>query len=191
MVQVVPDVILSQSVGQLEAPKAATASSRVLNGILQSYSTSPAKLAIEQARWFDQWAKYGANKTEVLVEKALVNVGALFLENISGEGRVSTEVDPRLAYNTGKGLGRAAGVDHGTYKWMHGHARIPAKPPSLFLGFAEKLVSSGARLVRLYEGMGVSKDRIILRLPATWEAIQAAGELQKQGIATHLVLVYR
>ena len=36
-----------------------------------------------------------------LMDKALVNVGALFLERVEGGGRVSTEVDPRLAYNTG------------------------------------------------------------------------------------------
>lgn len=38
------------------------------------------------------------------LDKALVNVGSLFLERVEGDGRVSTEVDPRLAYNTGTQL---------------------------------------------------------------------------------------
>ena len=35
------------------------------------------------------------------LDKALVNVGALFLEKVEGGGRVITEIDPRLAYDTG------------------------------------------------------------------------------------------
>jgi len=37
----------------------------------------------------------------------------------------------------------------------------------------------------------VPKDRYLLRIPATWEGIQAAKQLEDAGIATHLVLVYR
>lgn len=41
------------------------------------------------------------------VDKALVNVGSMFLETVTG--RVSTEVDPRIAYDTGA-------------EWRAGHA---------------------------------------------------------------------
>lgn len=39
--------------------------------------------------------------------------------------------------------------------------------------------------------VGVDKDRVLLRMPATWAAIQAAKQLEADGIACHLVLVYR
>ena len=32
---------------------------------------------------------------------------------------------------------------------------------------------------------------MLIRLPATWEGIQAAKQLENEGIATHVVLIYR
>ena len=46
-------------------------------------------------------------------------------------------------------------------------------------------------LLALYEEMGVPRDRVLVRVPATWEGIQAAKALEAQGVATHLILVYR
>ena len=58
--------------------------------------------AIERARVYDKCAlELGDARLACQLDKALVNVGALFLERVEGGGRVSTEVDPRLAYNTG------------------------------------------------------------------------------------------
>lgn len=37
----------------------------------------------------------------------------------------------------------------------------------------------------------MDKDRVLLRMPATWAAIQAAKQLEAAGIACHLTLVYR
>ena len=42
-----------------------------------------------------------------------------------------------------------------------------------------------------YELLGVPLDRVLLRMPATWQGIQAARQLEAEGINTHLVLVYR
>lgn len=39
--------------------------------------------------------------------------------------------------------------------------------------------------------MGLPADKIIVRIPATWEGIQAAKKLEAEGIATHIILVYR
>jgi transaldolase len=43
----------------------------------------------------------------------------------------------------------------------------------------------------MYEEVGVPRSRVLLRIPATWEGIQAAKQLESEGITTHLVLVYR
>ena len=37
----------------------------------------------------------------------------------------------------------------------------------------------------------VPQDRVLIRIPATWEGIQAAEQLEKMGIACHMILVYR
>ena len=34
-------------------------------------------------------------------------------------------------------------------------------------------------------------DKVLMRLPASWAGIQAAQQLEADGIATHLILVYR
>ena len=42
----------------------------------------------------------------------------------------------------------------------------------------------------MYREVGVERERVLLRMPATWPAIQAAKVLEAEGIACHLVLVY-
>ena len=56
---------------------------------------------------------------------------------------------------------------------------------------AEALLKRARNIVAEYALVGVPQDRFLLRIPATWEGIQAAGQLEAEGVATHLVLVYR
>ncbi len=46
-------------------------------------------------------------------------------------------------------------------------------------------------LVQQYQDMGSDISRIIFRIPATWEGIQAAKDLEARGIATHIILINR
>lgn len=46
-------------------------------------------------------------------------------------------------------------------------------------------------LCEMYSEMGVAPTKLIFRVPATWEAIQAAGMLEREGIATQVFHVYR
>lgn len=45
--------------------------------------------------------------------------------------------------------------------------------------------------MRLFEEVEVPKDKYLLRIPATWEGIQAARTLEAEGAATHIIMVYR
>eukprot|EP00591_Stephanopyxis_turris_P007028 CAMPEP_0195524474 /NCGR_PEP_ID=MMETSP0794_2-20130614/24337_1 /TAXON_ID=515487 /ORGANISM="Stephanopyxis turris, Strain CCMP 815" /LENGTH=380 /DNA_ID=CAMNT_0040654705 /DNA_START=79 /DNA_END=1221 /DNA_ORIENTATION=+ len=71
-------------------------------------------------------------------------------------GRVSTEVDIRLSYDT------------------------------------EASVDRARRIIGLYEEMGVAnvKDRVLIKLAGTWEGIQAAKVLEKEGIRCNITLVF-
>ncbi len=51
-------------------------------------------------------------------------------------------------------------------------------------------VAKARKLVGLYEEAGVSKDRILIKLAATWEGICAARELEQSGIACNLTLIF-
>jgi transaldolase len=53
------------------------------------------------------------------------------------------------------------------------------------------MLARARSLLSLYAEMGVPQDKLILRVPATWAGIQAAAELEKQGIATQAFHIYR
>ena len=69
-------------------------------------------------------------------------------------GRVSTEVDARLSFDT------------------------------------EATVTRARRIIDLYQGEGVHVDRILIKIASTWEGIQAAARLEREGIHTNLTLLF-
>ncbi len=81
-----------------------------------------------------------------------VGIGAEILKIVPG--RVSTEVDARLSFDT------AASVE------------------------------KAKKLIGLYEAAGYGKERILIKLAATWEGIRAAEILEKEGINCNLTLLF-
>ena len=51
-------------------------------------------------------------------------------------------------------------------------------------------IARAKRIIEMYEKEGVGKDRILIKLAATWEGIQAAQKLESQGIKCNLTLVF-
>ncbi|KAK9277767.1 hypothetical protein L1049_007314 [Liquidambar formosana] len=84
--------------------------------------------------------------------KALVNVGSELAKLVPG--RVSTEVDARLAYDT-----------HGIVREVHD-------------------------LLKLYNEVDVPPERVLFKIPSTWQGIEASRLLESEGIQTHLTFVY-
>ena len=89
---------------------------------------------------------------DVVMDHLLVRFGCEILKTIPG--RVSTEVDARLSFDTAATLARAR------------------------------------RLMSLYESQGISRQRVLIKIAATWEGIQAAAELEREGIHTNLTLLF-
>ncbi|CAD5110285.1 transaldolase [Zestomonas carbonaria] len=81
-----------------------------------------------------------------------VAVGQEILKVIPG--RISTEVDARLSFDTQATLQRAE------------------------------------RLIGLYEQAGIGRERVLIKIAATWEGIRAAEQLEKAGIQTNLTLLF-
>jgi len=88
----------------------------------------------------------------VALDKLAVNFGLKILEIVPG--RVSTEVDARLSFDT------------------------------------EATVSKAHELIRLYAVNGISKERVLIKIASTWEGIQAAERLEKEGIHCNLTLLF-
>ncbi len=54
----------------------------------------------------------------------------------------------------------------------------------------ERTVEKARKLIKLYESKGVSAERILIKIAATWEGIQAAKILEKEGIKCNLTLLF-
>ncbi|MFC4454776.1 transaldolase [Deinococcus sonorensis] len=54
----------------------------------------------------------------------------------------------------------------------------------------EGMVQKAQSLIALYDQQGIGRDRILIKLAATWEGIQAARQLEQQGIHCNLTLVF-
>jgi len=97
-------------------------------------------------------AAHKGQPLDVVMDHLLVRFGCEILKTIPG--RVSTEVDARLSFDTAGTLARAR------------------------------------RLMSLYEAQGISRNRVLIKIAATWEGIQAAAELERDGIHTNLTLLF-
>ena len=51
-------------------------------------------------------------------------------------------------------------------------------------------VAKGRKLISLYEKQGVSRERILIKVASTWEGIQAAELLEREGIHCNLTLLF-
>jgi transaldolase len=89
---------------------------------------------------------------DVVVDHVLVRFGLEILKVVPG--RVSTEVDARLSFDTQATIARAH------------------------------------RIMALYEAAGVARERVLIKIAATWEGIQAARVLEQEGIHCNLTLLF-
>jgi transaldolase len=46
------------------------------------------------------------------------------------------------------------------------------------------------RIIALYAAQGIGRERVLIKIAATWEGIQAAAELEREGIHTNLTLLF-
>lgn len=86
------------------------------------------------------------------VDKLAVAIGCEILQIIPG--RISTEVDARLSFNTRATLEKAR------------------------------------RLIELYAQAGIGRERVLIKIAATWEGIRAAEILEKEDINCNLTLLF-
>lgn len=54
----------------------------------------------------------------------------------------------------------------------------------------EALIAEGRLFISMYAKMGIARERILIKLASTWEGIQAAKVLQKEGINCNMTLLF-
>jgi transaldolase len=52
------------------------------------------------------------------------------------------------------------------------------------------MVARALKTIALYRDNGINSDRVLIKVAATWEGIQAAAELERAGIHTNLTLLF-
>ncbi|MDI9233886.1 transaldolase [Limnohabitans lacus] len=97
-------------------------------------------------------AAHRGQPLDVVMDHLLVRFGCEILNTIPG--RVSTEVDARLSFDTAATVARAR------------------------------------RIMALYEAKGIARERVLIKIASTWEGIQAAAELEREGIRCNLTLLF-
>ncbi len=100
----------------------------------------------------DTVQQFRGKPLDEIMDRLLVRFGTEILSIIPG--RVSTEVDARLSFDTSATVTRAQ------------------------------------RLIEMYQAQGVHVNRVLIKIASTWEGIQAARELEAQGIHTNLTLLF-
>jgi len=54
----------------------------------------------------------------------------------------------------------------------------------------EGTIAKARQLIGLYENAGISRERVLIKIASTWEGIQAATVLEKEGIHCNLTLLF-
>jgi len=54
----------------------------------------------------------------------------------------------------------------------------------------EQIVARARRMRDMFDELGVSRDKILFKIPGTWQGVQAVEALEKEGIHCHVTLVY-
>jgi transaldolase len=55
---------------------------------------------------------------------------------------------------------------------------------------AAATVARAHRIMALYEEQGIPRERVLIKIASTWEGIQAAAELEREGIRCNLTLLF-
>ncbi len=151
--EIVPETADLAMVSALPARHVNSSASKIT-----SAAQDPAHVAIVDAaiQWAQKDVGKGGNRKLVAmraVERLAVEFTRALAERI--QGRVSVEIDGRLAYQ-----------------------RRPT-------------IDKARELVAQLEELGIAKERVLVKIPATWEGIEAAKTLrQKSEIRCHMTLLF-
>lgn len=110
------------------------------------------ELVRDAVHWGREQGGDAAAQMANILDKLAVNFGKEILAIVPG--RISTEVDARLSFDTQGTIDRAR------------------------------------RLIAIYENDGVPRNRVLIKIAATWEGIKAAEILEKEGINCNVTLLF-
>lgn len=147
---VVADTGDFESISKYKPQDSTTNPSLILAATKQPKYAKLIDVAVEYAK---KNAKTPEEQATLALDRLLVEFGSRILAIVPG--RVSTEVDARLSFDT------------------------------------EATIKKALSIIKLYESVGVNKERVLIKVASTWEGIQAAKVLEsKYGVHCNLTLLF-
>jgi transaldolase len=68
--------------------------------------------------------------------------------------------------------------------------RVSTETDARFSFDTEGSIAKGRQLIKLYEEQKIPRERVLIKIASTWEGINAAEQLQKEGIKCNLTLMF-
>lgn len=68
--------------------------------------------------------------------------------------------------------------------------RVSTEVDPVYSFDAENTIESAREIIRLYKELGVSPDRVLIKIASTWEGFQACKVLEKEGIHCNMTVVF-
>lgn len=99
-----------------------------------------------------EWGRKVRAPVGDVTDRIAVNFGSEILKIVPG--RVSTEVDADLSFDT------------------------------------DAAIAKGRKLIGLYKERGIGRERILIKLASTWEGVEAARVLQREGVDCNMTLMF-
>ncbi|NQZ89869.1 MAG: transaldolase [Colwellia sp.] len=81
-------------------------------------------------------------------------------------------------------------VNFGCEILKHVPGRISSEVDARLSFDTQASVAKGRQLIALYQEAGIKKERVLIKLAATWQGIKAAEQLEQEGIACNLTLLF-
>jgi len=97
--------------------------------------------------------------------------------------------DPRFRHLVDRDMDRVF-VNFGCEILKHVPGRVSTEVDARLSFDAEKSIEKARRFISLYEKAGVKRERILIKLAATWEGIRAAERLEREGIHCNMTLLF-
>lgn len=81
-------------------------------------------------------------------------------------------------------------VNFGCEILKHVPGRISSEVDAKLSFDTQGSIEKGRKLIALYQAAGINKDRVLIKLASTWQGIKAAEQLEKEGVACNLTLLF-
>ncbi|WP_026301404.1 transaldolase [Colwellia piezophila] len=81
-------------------------------------------------------------------------------------------------------------VNFGCEILKHVPGRISSEVDARLSFDIQASIEKGRKLISLYQAAGIDKKRVLIKLASTWQGIKAAEQLEKEGIACNLTLLF-